>query len=141
LSTTSTEAIIESMLEQVRAYFGQAREASTPPCAEGFVVREFALTYPNKEVVINASVTAVPPGATLLGFTVAATTDPPSRTTHCLGVAANAAGLTVPVSVLGASTEPTFAGPTQLTGLVVLSYSLNGSREECLISRRFTVRP
>jgi hypothetical protein len=138
MSTDATAVVMKRMTERLRAGAPKALAANAP-CDPGFRLDAFAVTYPNNELIANVSVTAVPQGATLLGVTIAATPSQSSDTVYCMGVAADAAGLTVPVSVLAASMSPSFASPTTVTGTVVLSYSLGGSSQECEISQQFTV--
>ena len=135
---SSNRAIVDRMLQNVRSSPRRAAQAPTPSCGAGFVVEDFAITYPNGELIANVAVTAVPSGVVLLGVTVAATAGN-GRDTYCMGVAYDDAGLSLPVSVLGASTSPVFSKATAVTGLVVLCYKQGGSTQQCTISRQFTV--
>jgi hypothetical protein len=140
VTALTRQAIIQRMLGHVRA-LGPTRLATAPPqpCGSDVTVDELAVTYPNKELIAHVAVTAIPAGATLLGVTVAVTPSPASPVTYCMGVAADSAGLPVPVSVMGASTSPSFTAATTLTGLVVLSYTRDGVAQECVLTRQFTV--
>jgi hypothetical protein len=91
----------------------------------------------NRELIAMTS-HRVPPGVTL--WRTVATPAASSAVVYCMGVAANNGGLGLPVSVLGASTAPSFPSATAVTGMVVLCFTRDGSKlEQCTLSRVFTV--
>jgi hypothetical protein len=134
-----SQEIRDRMTAHVRRIAQESAAVQLPKCSSGFRVDDFGVTYPNQELMATVAVTGIPAGASLLGVTVAATLSAAGSETYCMGVAANSAGLPVPVSVLGASTSPSFPRATVLTGLVVLCYSLGGATQECTITQQFTV--
>jgi hypothetical protein len=139
-SGVTNQAITDGMRSRLRqAPQQKLAMAQVSPC-DGFAVSDFEVTFPNGELIVTVQVTGVPSGVTLVGVTVAAAPDPTSHVTYCMGMAADNAGLALPVSVVGASTLPTFPGQTTVTGFVILSYVRAGSSEEqCVITQAFTV--
>jgi hypothetical protein len=135
----SNQVILDRMLAQLRRTGEKAALVQAPVCAGGFSIEDFTVTYPNNELIANVAITGVPPGVTLLGVTVAATAGPSQQGTYCMGVASDSAGLAVPLSVLAASTSPSFPSPTVLTGLVILYYVQDGTTQECVTTQQFTV--
>ena len=134
-------AIVERMLAHARgarASLGAAPGAATG--CPGFLLESFGVTYPNEELLANVEVTGVPAGATLLGATILVTPGSSSDVTYCMGVAANSAGLPLPLSLLAGTSAASFGTATQVTGMVVLCYTRDGSsQEQCTVSRAFTV--
>jgi len=146
VGSKGTQAIVDGMLAAVQGSKTQGggksamEDTSTPQCSSDFTIQNFAVTYPNDQLIVGAEVTGVPKGATLLGVTVAAAPGVGTGTTYCMGVASDAGGLTLPVSLLGASTSPSFPGATGVIGIVVLAYSQGGSDWlQCMITQPFTV--
>lgn len=135
----TNRSILQRMLRHIRRMPHLAAQPQPTTCGSGFGVTDFAVTYPNGELIATAAVTAVPPDTTLLGVTVAASPDPSSPATYCMGVASEPSGLSLPVSVLGASTSPVISGPTRVTGTVVLCYQQGGTMQECVVTQQFTV--
>jgi hypothetical protein len=140
-STGDNQAIVDRMLARARA---GALRSPAPGAAEsdcsGFDLQGFAVTYPNEELMATVEVAGAPSGVTLLGATIVATPGASSKVVYCMGVAANGKGLPLPLSILGASTAPSFAKPTAVTGLVVLCFTRDGSsQEQCTVSKVFTV--
>jgi hypothetical protein len=140
-SAPTNDAILAAMRRALApaAPMAKADQADVAPCT-GFGVDNFGVTYPNNELMAVVEVTQVPPGVTLLGVTVAASPGPASQQTHCMGVSYDSNGVSLPVSVLGASTSPAFSTPTKVMGTVVLAYTSDGATiEQCTITRTFTV--
>jgi hypothetical protein len=147
-SNPSNQEIVQQMLQHVprarrKAPLGprvaQAAQALPPTCGSDFSIDDFAVTYPNSELLANVAVTRVPAGTALLGVTVAAVSISSAAETYCMGVASDSAGLALPISVLGASTSPSFPSATVVNGLVVLYYTQDGVGQQCVIQRQFTV--
>lgn len=135
----TNQSILQCMLRHIRPAPLLAAQPQPATCDSGFSVTDFAVTYPNGELIATATVTALPPHTTLVGVTVAASPDPSSPATYCMGVASDASGLSLPVSVLGASTSPLISGATPITGSLILCYQRGGSTRECVITQQFTV--
>jgi hypothetical protein len=136
----TTQAIIDGMRAALRRSGLLAATPSQPaPCSGDFRVDNFGVTYPNGELIINVQVTGLPAGATLVGATVVAVQSPGSGATYCMAVAAESAGLALPVSLLAASTSPVFSAPTKVTGTIVLAFMTDGALSQCVISQQFTV--
>jgi hypothetical protein len=134
----TNQAIVDRMKNTLA---GQQQNAapSLAPCT-GFTFGDFAVTYPNDELMVNAVVTGVPNGITLFGVTVAAMPATTPSETSCMAVASNVSGLTLPVSLLGATTLPSFPAPTSVTGMIILSFGKDGSsQQECVVQKNFTV--
>ena len=139
-SGPTNQNIIDSMRRAIGG--GAQKLAARPqsaPCGSGFTLDDFAVEYPNRELIINVNVAAVPSGSTLVGVTVAVAPGTTSPTTYCMGVAAESAGLPLPFSLLAASTSATFSSPTSVTGMVILAYTTAGSLAQCVTTRQFTV--
>jgi hypothetical protein len=139
--TSDNQAIVDRMLVRARAGGLQspAPRAAASDCS-GFDLENFAVTYPNEELMALVEVAGAPAGVTLLGATIVATPSAASNVVYCLSVVANSAGLQLPLSLLAASTSPSFGKPTPVTGLVVLCFTRDGSsQEQCTVSRVFTV--
>ena len=134
----TNDAIRSRMLRSLRGS-SKLAAAAGPAACDGFGIDDFAVTYPNGELIATLSVTGAPDGAAVLGVTVAASPGGSSPETYCMGVAYDAAGLSLPVSVLGASTAPAFSSATEVTGTVILCYQQDGETKECVTTRQFTV--
>jgi hypothetical protein len=148
MANSSTQAVVQRMLAalrpggQVEAGERQLKAAAAPqtgPCGSGYVVEDFAVTYPNGELIANVQVSSVPAGVTLMGVTIAVSPAEDPGTTYCMAVAAEGAGLSLPVSVLAASTAPQFPSATSVSATVVIAWSQGGSQGQCLITQPFTV--
>ncbi len=137
-SSTTNQAIVDRMRSSLRSQAEQS--GSALPACSGFTFGDFSVTYPNDELMANVVVTGVPAGVTLFGVTVVAMPSASPSETSCMAVASNVSGLTLPVSLLGASSLPSFPTPTSVTGMVVLSFERKGStQEECVVQQTFTV--
>jgi len=130
------------ILAQAHAHarrFAQTGDTALPTCAAGFTVTNFAITYPNDELVVIATVTGIPDGAVLQGVTIVGAPSATSATTYAMATAANSAGLPVPLSLMGASTAPSFSTATAVTGLVIITYTQAGEQQTCGMTQAFTV--
>jgi hypothetical protein len=139
-NTPGNREIVEGMRASVQASAQKlASSASVPQCNSGFTVADFSVTYPNNELIADVMITGVPAGVTLLGVTVLASPSEEGSTTYCMGVASDSDGLPIPISVMGASTSPSFSAPTEVTGMVVLYYMEDGTAQQCVLTQQFTV--
>jgi hypothetical protein len=132
-------AIVQRMLRHVRGTPLLSAQSGVTGCGSAFSLDDFTVTYPNNELLANVAVTAIPAGTTLVGVTVAVSPSPSAAATYCMGVASDATGMSLPVSVLGASTSPVFSGATLVTGTVVLCYVQGGATQECVVTKQFAV--
>ena len=139
VSNPGTQAIFDRMRGLVRTSGQQSGSPSASACGSAFTLDDFSVADLNGELIANVVVTAIPAGATLQGVTVVASPPSPSPDIYCMGVAGDSAGLTVPVSVLGASTSPAFSSATVVIGMVVLDYTQDGTSQQCTITQQFTV--
>jgi hypothetical protein len=142
-STLSNQQLIDHMTRQMRNAPAPSASSSSAlageAAASGVTLDNFGVTFPNGELIVTAEVTGIPAGAMLLGVTVAAAPSSASSTTYAMGMAADNGGLELPVSVLGASTLPSFPAATGLVGVVVATYSAGGKIEDAVVTQSFVV--
>lgn len=113
--------------------------AALPSC-NGFKLESFSVTYPNGELIGEVDVVAVPDGVALYGVTIAVSPQSDPRTTYCMAVTDDDDGLSLPVSLLAATTAIGLDQPTAMVATLVLSYGTSPSaQKECVTTQTFTV--